>query len=192
MNNYFRELHGDKIGSKCYDVYPAGKGGCDDCPVQEAFSTGELITIERNTVLPDGHDFFFEHIASPIRDAGGEISSCVEIIKDITQRKKSQEALRESEEKLRLIFSSISEVTIVLDLKGIVLDVNDKLLELHGLKSRDDIIGKNGLQYIVPEDHHKLIEAGVELLSSGSPKSIEVTALRKGSGSFTGEISLAQ
>ncbi len=319
MNNFFKELYGDKVGSKCYDIFQSDDIGCKDCPIRTAFSSGELVTVESSLVTPEGQTMYLERIASPIRDASGNVSSCVEIVKDITERKntesalmeseerfrtifnavsesisisdmdgnyidvnngmlkmfgfdskeevvgksgfslvdpsmlegintdrinpteiapdfpvmeiplvrkdgtkfsgenssritydkegkpkylvsvlrnvterkKAEEALRTSEEKLRLMFSSVSDGILSLDLNGIVLDANDKLLELHGLKSKDEIIGKNGLDFIAPEDHQKILAAAAELLKTGISGIIEVTALKKGGSSFAGEISIS-
>ncbi|MFH1662734.1 MAG: PAS domain S-box protein, partial [Chloroflexota bacterium] len=189
LNSFFKDLYGDKVGGKCYDVFSLEGGDHHDCPVQEAFSTGEITSIERGAVLPDGQNMFFERIASPIRDASGKISSCVEMIKDITERKIVEEALRESEEKFRLMFNSVSEGILVLDLKGFVLDANNKFLKLHGFKSKAEIIGKNSLDYVASEDHHKILEAVKEPLSSGVAASIEATIIRKDGSRFSGEIS---
>ena len=60
---------------------------------------------------------------------------------DITERRKTQEALREANEKLRVIFDSIGEAVTVVDLDGNVVDANKEALRLHGFSSKEEIIG---------------------------------------------------
>lgn len=54
-------------------------------------------------------------------------------LRDITQRKLTEEALRTSEETLRVIFNSVSEAIFIFGLDGMVMNVNDKALELYGI-----------------------------------------------------------
>jgi PAS domain S-box-containing protein len=65
----------------------------------------------------------------------------VAAIRDITERKRAEEALRESEEKFRNIFQSASDAIIYLDTSGVILDVNDKAVDLFG-GPREELLGK--------------------------------------------------
>ena len=61
---------------------------------------------------------------------------------DITEEKIARERLRESEEKYRSIFESANDIIVIIDKKGKIIDVNDKLLELGGYK-REEIVDKS-------------------------------------------------
>ena len=54
------------------------------------------------------------------------------VYQDITERKKAENALKESEEKLRLMFHSVSEGIVVADLNGQISEVTGNLLEILG------------------------------------------------------------
>lgn len=54
-------------------------------------------------------------------------------LRDITQRKLTEEALRTSENTLRVIFNSVSEAIFIFGLDGIVMNVNEKALEMFGI-----------------------------------------------------------
>jgi len=54
------------------------------------------------------------------------------IYRDITERKRIEEALRENEAKLRLMFESVTEGIAVTDLNGIITDVNERMLTIGG------------------------------------------------------------
>ncbi len=61
---------------------------------------------------------------------------------DISERKRSEEVLRESEKKLQTIFELVPIGLILLDSKGVVLDCNHQLSEIFGVP-RENYIGKN-------------------------------------------------
>jgi two-component system, LuxR family, sensor kinase FixL len=65
--------------------------------------------------------------------------------RDISDRKKTEEALRESEEKFKIIFEEACEGIAYLDGGGCVLDVNKKALEILE-QSREQVIGKNFME----------------------------------------------
>jgi PAS domain S-box-containing protein len=88
---------GDRLGEKCYRAYEGRDKVCEGCPVEQAFKDGKSHTVERKRVAPSGEVTFWENTASPIRDARGEIVSCLELARDITERKRAEKALEESQ-----------------------------------------------------------------------------------------------
>lgn len=84
---------------------------------------------------------------------------------DITERKRTEEALKESEERLRLIFESVAEGIFVLDLNGNYTEVNERMLEIHGLSSKAEIIGKSCFELVAPR--------GMERAEAGMMETVE-------------------
>jgi PAS domain S-box-containing protein len=80
-----------------------------------------------------------------------------------SERKRVEEVLRESEEKLRVMFESMSDGVAITDLKGKILDVNEAILRMSGF-SREEIIGQDGFGLMPREDGKKIIEQGTKAL----------------------------
>ncbi|HSW57229.1 MAG TPA: PAS domain S-box protein, partial [Dehalococcoidales bacterium] len=76
---------------------------------------------------------------------------------DITERKKAELAVRQSEEKTRLVFASIADGIIISDLQGKIQDCNDRALMLAGI-AKDQMIGMNIVDFIHPEDQLRAFE----------------------------------
>ncbi len=64
---------------------------------------------------------------------------------DITEKRKAEESLRESEEKYRYLFENAPSSILLIDSKGTIRDVNPKVVELTGYK-REELIGKNYIE----------------------------------------------
>ncbi len=95
---------------------------------------------------------------------------------DITERKKAEEALRESEEKYRTLFEQSRDAIFVAGRTGIIIDANRSCEELFGA-ARDEIIGSHTLEfYENPEEHARYLK---ELDRNGFVRDWESRVRRK-------------
>ena len=111
--------------------------------------------------------------------------------RDITDSKQAQEELRESKEKLRLIFESIGDGIIVTDLAGRIVEVNESSVLLHGYRSKEELSGKNGADLIAVQDRPKAAEVLKQTFVSGNRGQLEYTALDKDGREYDGEATAA-
>jgi len=86
------------------------------------------------------------------------------IVRDITERKRAEEELKASEEKLHVMFESITDGIVVTDLRGIITDVNDVTAHMSGL-SKEEMIGKDGFTMIPREDKDKIVSQGKKIVT---------------------------
>ena len=87
------------VGSRCYDIWHKRKVPCDNCPVVKVFKTGDYQ--EAEIALSDGRAWFVR--AHPVKDLEGNVSGVVEVISDITAKKKIEQERKQSINKSRRI-----------------------------------------------------------------------------------------
>jgi len=133
QNEHTRALCGDRLGEKCYRVYEGKNNVCDGCPVEKAFRDGKSHTSERKVILPSGEIGFRENTANPIRNAKGEIVACLELSRNITERKKAEEREKELQRELYLSsrLASIGELAA-----GVAHQLNNPLTGILGFSQR--------------------------------------------------------
>ena len=111
----------------------------------KVFLTGESSKgIDWELISKAGEKKPIESSISLMRDTQGHPIGFRGIIRDITDRKKTEEALRESEEKYRLIFEYSPLGHFYFDQKGVIVTCNDNFVKLIG-SSREAIVGINML-----------------------------------------------
>ena len=93
------------------------------------------------------------------------------IARHITERKKAEEALKESEEKYRNLFENARDIILTLDLKGNVTSIN-KAVARYGFKE-EEIIGKN-LRKFVPKKYWLRLLKNISNISQGKPARGEI------------------
>jgi len=124
---------GDHIGEKCYRAYEGRDKICHGCPVKKAYKDSKSHTVERSHALPSGEVAFFENTANPIRDAGGKIVSCLEIGRDITERKQTEGKIRQQNEFLNTVLNSLSYPFYVLDVNDYTVKMSNQAAKAEGL-----------------------------------------------------------
>ncbi|MCC7573124.1 MAG: PAS domain S-box protein [Candidatus Methanofastidiosum sp.] len=88
--------------------------------------------------------------ASSIRDEKGSFQYIIGVIVDITERKKSDEKLRKSEEKYRELVENANSIIAKFDKEGKILSMNEFGLKLFGYEE-EELIGKTWNETILPK-----------------------------------------
>jgi PAS domain S-box-containing protein len=108
--------------------------------VKIVFETGTFIQ-QDHTSERDGR--FFIRTFSPVVEESGEVRAVTVVSKDITDRKQTEEALRESETKLQAIFDTVGTGILIIDRNTqIIIEANQTAIEMTGL-SKERIIGQS-------------------------------------------------
>jgi len=110
---------------------------------REALRSTKPVVVEEEVVFGTGK-IIFETVKAPLLDAGGAPMGLVAVSRDITERKRMEEALWESEERLASILDSLDAIVYAADMKTYeILYINRYARELVG-----DIMGKTCWQVL--------------------------------------------
>src|SRR5262245_20151300 len=115
---------------------------------------------ETERVRKDGSIIQISATVSPIKSAHGEIVGGSEIAHDITERKREESVLRESEGRFRALADSAPVLVWMQDASG-CLFVNRAYLDFLGLGDQAVICGYDWEQYIHPEDREAYVSASL-------------------------------
>jgi len=143
----------------------------------------------------DGHLVLTESTGLPIINAEGKLIKWRGADRDITARKHFQDALVESEKRIRLIIESSMHAIVIMDSYGIITDWNRQAEKMFGWSSRE-AIGQRLDELIMPARFRNAHRLGLEgFLKTGiGPilnRQIEHVALRRDGSEFPVELSIS-
>ncbi len=138
----------EKYAAKWRMLHPDGtRYEPTDLPVARAVLRGE-ISRDVEIILHDeqGRERWVSSNAAPITDSEGHVVAGIAIFQDITERKRADRVLKQSEEKFRTTFqSSPDAITITKRKDGRFVEVNDGFTKMSGY-TREEVIGKSPLE----------------------------------------------
>ena len=125
----------------------------DQCPMAVALREKRpVLGCEAVAERPDGERRSFTPFPTPLFDAGGRLTGAVNMLVDITERKRAEETLRESEERFRAIVETTPECVKVIAADGTLLQMNKAGLAVVGAAGAEEVIGGSVYDLIAPED----------------------------------------
>ena len=148
----------------------------------------------RNLVNPNVHKNaeirILEASGSPIQDSEGNLLGYLGADKDITDREKAEEALRESEKRYRMLFESAGDCVYILDAEGEqpgqIVSANPAAARMHGY-TVEEMLSLNIADLDSPESARN-VQARIERLLKGETVKEEVTHRRKDGSVFSLDI----
>jgi PAS domain S-box-containing protein len=124
-----------------------------------------------------GDVFFYDLVVEPVTDSNGEVTGILCSTLDITERKRAEEALLESQNYIKRLVSTSYEGIWSVDLNGTTTFVNQRAAEILGY-SVEEIRDRNAFEFLMPDD----VSAGqqtLERIAAGESGRVEAHARRK-------------
>lgn len=143
-----KEIKGDLTGRYCYEVYCGNDSPALACPAIETIETGRPVFIREIRKKKK----YFQIVTSPLRDSDGRISAIIEVSIDVTEKRKAEEARRQTEKLTSLGLLGA----------GLAHEINNPLGNILGYATV--LMGEENL---IPEQREKL-EIIIEQAKKGS------------------------
>jgi len=160
-----QEAHG-KTDFDFFDTVYAQNAYADE---QYIIRTGKPIVNKREKlILSDSRSRWVSVTKAPLRDGNGKIFGIVGISRDITDEKRQEEKLGDSEHRFRRLLTDASDVISILDRKGIVLYESPSAVRVFGSGETRKRTGSNFFAFCHPEDLKQVIYTFSELIQKPS------------------------
>ena len=103
--------------------------------------------------------------------------------------KTTEEELQRNQEKLQRMWESVTEGITVVDLKGVITEVNQRMVEMHRFGAKEKMLGKSALDLVIPADHQKIADNMRQAVKEGLVRGEEYTLVRTDGSEFPAELS---
>lgn len=188
------------IGARNYDILPPDLAQKRKSKHQERVSLGEVARYDDSK----GGRVFDNHVY-PVFDSGGDIDRLVVFSRDITERRRAEEALLESEKRFRAVFETAQDFIYIKDNRSKLTHVNPTgqkflgrpLSKLMG-KTAKDLFTAEEASYIEDVDRRvlsgEMVETEHSFRVSGSTRTLHMISvpLRDESGTISGICAIAR
>jgi len=158
-------------------IHPEDRQNVRENGFMKALQRKESVTKQYRLVRKNGSEFRVETNLKPILDADGKVIKIQSATRDITTRKKTEEALRHSEKKYRELINYSQAFICTHDLDGVIQAVNPYLTNMLGYTS-DEIVGKK-LSAFFPVSHREHLEDYLRQFDSNTVVDGVLTILNK-------------
>ncbi|WP_375511216.1 PAS domain S-box protein [uncultured Nostoc sp.] len=141
---------------------------------QAVMKTGQPIKDECKYVTADGVHYY-EYILTPLRNSNQSIEGVITVSRDISEHKRAEKSLRESEARFRRLFESNLIGIAFWNVDGFIIDANDAFLQLAGY-TRDEFatLGRINRRELTPVEYKDLDDrALLEVQATGVSKIYE-------------------
>jgi PAS domain S-box-containing protein len=186
-------LPGEILGQPCYKLVHGTDLPPEICPYEESLRSKKMA--QREIKVPQLNRVF-DISTTPLLDDQGKVAGSVHVARDITERKNTEEALRESELRYHTLFDSAQDAIFLTDEHGLVVDCNPAGQQLFK-SSLAALLGKSFLAFTgeVHGDGSTARRKAAEFLRlarQGAPQRFEWSFPLAGGEMLDAEVSLSR
>ena len=161
-------------GTSIYDLIPGDRVESNKGKVKTVLETRKPVRFEGRL-----EEKVFENWLYPVLYDGSEVQRIAIYVRDITERKRLEGIVKQTEEKYRNIYENAMEGIFQIGPDGGFISANPSLAHIHGYDSPEDLtktVSDIRSLYINPDDHHRLINL---LFEQGAVQNYEAKMYRK-------------
>ncbi len=138
--------------------------------------------------IRDGRLIPIEISSSVLRTETGEPQAFISVIRDISERKQAEEALKESEKKYRALVETTDTGFVIIDGNGTVLDANENYIRMTGRKTLDEIRNRNVFEWTARHDLERNVQTVKKCFEQGFIRDLEISYVNEKGDSTPVEI----
>ena len=161
---FYGKTRNEIIEHKCYEITHQASQPCSGiehpCPMKEVLKNKFMVNVEHTHKNKHGKDMVIGIVTFPMVNLDGKVEYIVEVQRDITERKRAEEELRESEEKYRSLVANV-RLGVFRSMPGPTgkfLEVNPAMEEITGY-SREELLRINVCDlFMNPEERESVLE----------------------------------
>jgi diguanylate cyclase (GGDEF)-like protein/PAS domain S-box-containing protein len=114
----------------------------------------------------------------PLRDRAGAVVGVIGLGHDVTERRRAEEALRESEIRFRTVVEALGEGLLITDADDRILYANPRVEEIFGYRP-EELVGRIGYEVLLPADEIEVFRERIGRRLDGSSERYELRVRRK-------------
>jgi PAS domain S-box-containing protein len=145
--------------------------------------TGEPFSMEFRKIRRDGRVIWVCDEAVLVKDAEGRPLHWQGILTDITERRSTEEVLRESEERFRTLVQYGSDIITILEADGTIRYESPAVERVLGYRP-EEMIGTDAFDYVHPDDLERVLHTFLEGIATNRPTAMEELRFRHADGSW--------
>jgi PAS domain S-box-containing protein len=155
----------EMVGKKCYKIVHNLDKPHPDCPVQRIRKSKKREELE----IKLGEDGPWLLVSvDPVFDENRKMTNVVHVVKNITERKLAEEALRESEANFRTLVETIPDLVWLKNPDGVYLSCNHRFESLFGVKE-EEIVGKTDYDFVSKDQAEFFRNKDLLAIEAGKP-----------------------
>ena len=145
---------------------------------------------ELRMLATDGSIHYMRISCTPYYDAG-EFRGITGVMADVTETRQANEIVRERQQMYETLLKTTTDAIAIIDLEGNFIEASERTARLFGVKSAEDLVGKNAFSFVLPAHHRKALTSFKEALKTGYIRGKTFTMSRADSSHFSAQIDAA-
>jgi PAS domain S-box-containing protein len=159
------------IGKSLFEVFPEDTAIQFSKNIKNVFDTGKNMSISEQMVV-QGCEFYIDTSLNPVKDDEGVVKAVTGIVRDITEHRRAEQSLRESEKKYRTLIENLPQKVFLKDRDSNYISCNKNYADDVGVNP-DEIKGKTDYEFFLRELAEKYRRDDKRIMETGVTETIE-------------------